>query len=224
MKTILPNALVCEVTLDGKRRKIRPTIWHVMRAMELLADESMFERDRIRLAVWHLYQWPRPKPTQEAVDAVFDLIMEESPYGKDPKSRQSMDQTQDAAMIVAAFRQLYSIDLPSEANRLDWRVYSALLGGVTDATAMGEIMHIRTMDIPKWTPHNGEDRRNIQRLKMIYAIRKPAKQTSFDAGLRSMVDILMSMCDEEEVDHGKSGNRSEPDRPDFSSEPDGSDC
>ena len=199
MRSILIDALDDRVTIGRRTYRIRPTVARVVLAMEALKDDQMLETSRLKLAVYWLFRWPRPKPTATAVNAALDLLMEESPYGKDPKSKQALEQTQDAAMIVAAFRQQYGIDLNREAARMDWRTYTALLGGITDGTTLGEIMHIRTMEMPKWTAYNGDQRREIQRMKMIYAIKNPnVRKQSFEDGLRGMVEVLVSMCDEEE--------------------------
>ena len=78
---------------------------------------------------------------------------------------------------------------------MDWRVFLALLGGITGGTRLGEVEGIRVRDLPKWTPYNGEERRELMRLKTIYAITNPAKSgRSFEDGLKAMAEILISMA------------------------------
>ena len=194
MKSILPTALGCDVMIDGKRYRLRPTVFHVLSAHEALEDELMQFPDRVKLAVWHLYRFPRPRATDKAVTAAFDLLDEPSPY-RPADVPQSLSIEQDAALIVAAFRQQYGIDLNVESVRMDWRVFQALLGGITDATRIGEVMGIRTMKIPKRTQYNGEQIREIQKAKAVYALRGKHAQHSFEDGLRKMVEILTAMTE-----------------------------
>lgn len=122
-------------------------------------------------------------------------LTSESPYRLPRDKARTLDLTQDAAMICAAFRQLYGVDLPREASCLDWRLFQALLGGITDETRLGEIMSIRAQKLPRRTAHNGEQIRELQRLKMIYALR-PGKGggCSFEDGLKKMVEVLAAMA------------------------------
>ena len=212
MKSILPTALETRVKVGRRTYRTRPSVAHVRLAIDALGDDGLLQADRLRLAVWHLYRWPRPRPTQEAVDAAFKLLDEPPAYKPDPSVPQALSLEQDAAMIVTAFRQLYGIDLNKEAATLDWRVFEALLGGITDGTRMGEIMGIRTMKLPRRTMQNGEYIRDIQKLKLIYRITKPTgKGMSFEDGLRQMAVVLASMAGGET--DAKAGDRSGQDRP-----------
>lgn len=203
MRSILGQALETRVKVGGHTYRLRPTVAHVRGAVDALKEETLLPPDRLRLAVWHLYAWPRPKPTQAAVEAAFKLLDEPPAYKRDGTTPQALSLEQDAAMIVAAFRQLYGIDLNREAATLDWRVFEALLGGITDDTRMGEIMGIRTMKLPRRTADNGAYIRDIQRLKMIYRIANPsAAGMSFENGLRRMIEVLSGMAEVKEDEAG----------------------
>ena len=207
MKSILPAALERRVIVNGRAYTLKPTAANVLQAIDALNAEDMLEPHRLRLAVWHLYRWPRPRNLSAAVKAAFELLNEPSPYRSDGKNTQSLDLKQDAALIVAAFRHQYGIDLPREVLHMDWRVFLALLGGITDETRLGEIEGIRVRDLPKWTPYNGEARREMLRLKTMYAITHPAKSgRSFEDGLKAMAEILISMAGGEPDETPKAGD------------------
>ena len=196
MKSLLPWALGDVVRVGGREYKIRPTALRVLAAVDALQDEDLTPAHRVELATRLLYRWPRPRASTEAVDAALALLREPSPYRSVGPDRQTLDLEQDAAMIAAAFLQQYGLRLPRDLAVLDWREFLALLGGITDDTRLGQIEGYRTMDLPKWTPHNGEQRRAIQRQKAIYAIRSPrARGTSFDEGLRKMAIMLTEMAE-----------------------------
>ena len=207
MKHLLPDALETRVQIGRRAYHLRPTAANVLRATDALKDDALTQADRLRLAVWHLYKWPRPRRLPEAVQAAFELLTEKSPYREDKHAKQALDLKQDAAMIYAAFWQQYGIDLRREIERLDWRVFLALLGGITDGTRLGEIEGIRTRDVPKWTPYNGEMRREIMRLKQVYAIRNPEKRgQTLQEGLRGMVEALIAMAGGWPEDEQKAGD------------------
>lgn len=195
MKSLLPSALETRVTVEGRRYRLRLTAANVLQAFDALGAETMLPEHRVRLAVWLLYRWPRPKNAEAALEAALTLLKEPSPYRTDRGAKQSIDFEQDAAMIYAAFYQQYGIDLRREITRLDWRIFLALVGGLTDATRMGEIEAIRQRDLPKWTPYNGEARRELMRLKSVYAIQNPASRgRGMQDGLRRMVEALVAMA------------------------------
>lgn len=193
MKSILPTALDTVVEVCGKRYRTRPTVAHVMLGQEALECEDLTPSDRLRLAVWHFYTWPRPKALTEAVNAFFGLLDEPPAYRK-TEGPQTLDWTQDAALLTAAFKQLYGIELWRDCWTLDWRVFMALVSGVTDESALGGIMDLRARKIPKRTQGNGEYIKELQRQKMIYAIRKPQKAgQGYQAGLASLFAELKRM-------------------------------
>lgn len=215
MKTIID--LPVRVTLSGRVYRIRPTVKRVLAALDALEDDGLLYADRARLFVWLVYRFPRPRATEEAVNAALDLLREEPPYRRmDGPETLSLDQ--DAALIVAAFRQLYGIDLPGEAGRLDWRVFQALLSGITDGTRIGEIMGIRARKLPRWTAYNGEQIRELQKLKAVYALKKRHGET-FEDGLRHMAMVLASLAEDKTDD--KPGDRPRPDHAGMADEADG---
>lgn len=169
-------------------------MWHVMKAQEALNDGALLDVHRAQLAIWHLYRFPRPRVSPEALDAAFALLNEPPPY-RLPKGAPTLSVEQDAALIVAAFRQLYGIDLPAECMQMDWRVFQALLSGITDGTRLGGVMEIRGRKLPKRTQHNGELIAEIQKAKSIYAITRKTGGQGFEDGLKSMVEILAAMCE-----------------------------
>lgn len=186
----------CTVLIGKRRYRLRTGVFWVMQARRALEAEDLRPDERARLAVWCLYLPPRPRPHHAALDAAFQLLKFESPYRFPQDGPRTLDMEQDAALIVAAFRQQYGIDLPHAALRLDWRVFHALLSGITDDTMLGNVMGIRAAKLPKRTQYNGDTIKELQKQKAIYALRNPAGGQTFEAGLVKMVEILAAMADE----------------------------
>lgn len=196
MSLIAPGALDNRVRVGKRTYRMRPCVFHVLGAQAALEDKELQSGDRERLAVWHLFAFPRPRDHQAAIRAALDMLTVRSPYRMPEDAPRTLDLMQDEALVCAAFRQLYGVDLTREARRMDWRVFQALLSGVTDDTRLGEIMSIRAQKLPRRTAHNGEQIRELQRLKAIYALRRTgAGGDSFEAGLKKMVEILAAMAE-----------------------------
>ena len=196
MSLIAPGALDNRVRVGKRVYRMRPSMYHVLGAQAALDDEELQPGDRERLAVWHLYAFPRPRDHRAAIRAALDALTVQSPYRIPEDAPRTLDLQQDEALVCAAFRQLYGVDLTREARRMDWRVFQALLSGVTDDTRLGGIMSIRAQKLPRRTAHNGEQIRELQRLKAIYALRRTgAGGDSFEDGLKRMVEVLASMAE-----------------------------
>lgn len=184
------------ILVEGKPYRIVPTVANVMRALEALDDEDLVQADRLMLAVEVLFRRPYPREYARALDATFAAINEPSPYRVPDKGQRGLDYEQDANLIIAAFRQVYGIDLQRDAKSMDWRVFRALLSGITTDTQLGQIIDIRTRDIPKYTKHNGEMIREMHRLRAEYAVRPRKGQAamSYDNGLKKFAMILVDMA------------------------------
>ena len=196
MIAILPDTLDDRVRVGGRVNRMRPSVFHVLHALAALEDEGLLPRDRERLAVWHLFAATHPRDRQSAIRAALRALTVPSSYRMPANLPRTLDLKQDAALICAAFRQLYGVDLPREAVRMDWRTFQALLGGVTDDTRLGEILSIRAQPLPRRTAHNGEQLRELQRLKAIYALHGDAGGDRFEDGLKKMVQVLAAMAEQ----------------------------
>lgn len=197
MKSILPNALGVYVVVHGKRHRLRPTVYNVLMAMDDLNCPMLTPQDRVKLACWRLYSFPRPKDAREAVNVALDYLNEPSPYNTQ-NDKDLLSLKQDAALICAAFKQLYGVNLPEESRRMDWRYFNALLSGITSETVLGGIMDIRGQKLPKRTATNGEQIAELQKSKLQYRIKHDVKTAtrSFSDGLAGMAEVLLSMATE----------------------------
>lgn len=82
------------------------------------------------------------------------------------RARRVYDFEQDADRIYAAFRQVYGVDLQGEP--LHWWAFRAMLFALPDSCLQGKIMGYRATDTSKL---KGAEKKRIQRLQQIYAIK-----------------------------------------------------
>lgn len=88
---------------------------------------------------------------------VFELILLELfPKPKHQSDRKSMDFEQDADLIYAGFLQAYGIDLFKEKNKLDWRIFLALVRGLPEGTEFSRVVKLRNTKIPDRNGRNDD--------------------------------------------------------------------
>lgn len=182
------------ITLDsGRRIKLYASFDRVLAFLDVLRGKSMTEDDTEKTALFLLFGDQRltARETQEAL-AKAQKILFEPQKAKDSGPR-VMDFHQDAALILAAFRQAYGIDLYHEQGRLHWLEFLALLSGIPQNTRLSEVMEIRACKVPPATKNNHEQVRVLMRAKAKYAIRitEEERQTQWQAGLQN---IAKHMC------------------------------
>lgn len=94
------------------------------------------------------------------------LLAELGGDGGEKGGKKLVDFERDFAFIYAAFRSAYGIDLARE--KLDFRLFTALLSALPEGTRLGEIMRIRAVEIPAQTAYNADYVRRLTALKNAY--------------------------------------------------------
>ena len=104
----------------------------------------------------------------------FELVLHELfPKQRRTNKPRIMDFTQDAELIYAAFLQCYQIDLYAEQDRLDWRIFLALLHGVSETTELARIIKLRNTKVPEMTKSNRNYVASLMEAKRAVAIKEP---------------------------------------------------
>lgn len=93
---------------------------------------------------------------QGAALAFYEDRQELPRPGASDGSARAFDDDEDAALVVAAFRQAYGIDLTDPALELHWHLYRALLRGVPGDTHLAEVMGARS-----WTEASSRRRPDV---------------------------------------------------------------
>ncbi|MFA5424224.1 MAG: Gp15 family bacteriophage protein [Phycisphaerae bacterium] len=101
----------------------------------------------------------------EIFDRFIDLKLKPSPDGV-----KTVDFKQDAVYIYSSFMMDYGIDLYEAQGKLDWRKFISLFLGLSERTKIKEITAIRSRKIPAATKYNAEERAELQKLKLYYAL------------------------------------------------------
>jgi hypothetical protein len=141
------------VIFKNKRFFVNADFKRVIKATALLREENISERARVKTALKLLLKsssFCRSKLLNHSdksslLNAVFELL------GTGAKSKSQGKKTlcleKDGAFIYGAFLQAFGLDL--QKDKLDWRVFRALLSCIPESTALFNVMKIRAAEIPK---------------------------------------------------------------------------
>lgn len=158
----LYDSLPDSVIVNGKNVRVNLDFRNVLKMMDILSDESLTIEAKQYLAGKCVCRHPRPG----VVDAVKRLIMPEQPV---EWHQRITDFEQDAEMIIAAFRQVYNIDLLKD--KLHWLEFSALLTNLPSGSKYTEVLNIRSKPMPAANQYNTDERQWLAKAKLQYAIR-----------------------------------------------------
>jgi hypothetical protein len=134
---------------------------------EVFPNEIFTDYEKIEIAVTSLSEAP-------VCQDVFELILLELfPKNKHASEQKTMDFEQDASLIYAGFKQAYGIDLFAERNKMDWRIFLALLRGLPENTEFSRVVKLRCTKIPARNKNNSDYVDSLVKAKMAVALDEP---------------------------------------------------
>lgn len=157
------------VTVGGRFYRLDFDFRNVLRMMETMARDDLMPEAREYLALKCLTK--RPRNVSKVLAAVRSLLFVKT-YKADAKK--VTDFEQDAALIRAAFRQAYGIDL--YRDRLHWIEFSELLNAIPEGNRYAEVIGIRVRPIPSPTKWNGDERAWLIKAKADVALQMSEKE------------------------------------------------
>jgi hypothetical protein len=112
-----------------------------------------------------------------------------------------MDFEQDADYIYASFLMDYGVDLIEQQGRLDWRKFTAMLGGLSSRTKIRDVMAIRAAEVPELTAHNGKQIQELLKAKAHYALEISAEEAENNVqnALGSLFNTLSAQAGDKNV-------------------------
>lgn len=163
------------------------TDYRVMVTVELLLrDPALPPAQKIFQALDLLF----PQPPAQGAEAAWESLLwyyrggqpvpePEKGAGQGAPARRVYDYEADAERIYAAFRQVYGVDL--QAGPLHWWAFRAMLLSLPESCLMGQIMGVRAADTSRL---KGPEKKRVQRLQRLFAIRGPQTEALADAAQR----------------------------------------
>ena len=188
---------------DGREYKLIPWFDNVL--MMLRAIDGLDAVDRADVMCAFLVEGECPYDDAGFIAALMAAFFDAHEPDGMPRA---MDFEQDAALIYAAFRQAYGIDLHAEIGRMHWLTFLALLEGLPGDTRFSDVVSIRVRPLPDPTKTNAKERAELMRLKQKYAVRvsEDERQSGLQSGLRKIAECLLALAEEGD-ENGESRQR-----------------
>jgi hypothetical protein len=157
------------ITYDNQEYSFHPYYNRVLTLLsEVFPSTELTDNQKIAITVNSLSDAPPSKDIFELI--IHELFKDNKKNTNNPKT---MDFEQDAALIYAAFMQTYGIDLYAVRNKMDWRIFIALLKGLPESTELSRVMKVRCMKVPERNEHNGDYVDSIIQAKRAVALDEP---------------------------------------------------
>lgn len=156
------------ITYLGKDYPFHPYFNRVLTLLsEVFPSELLTDREKIEITITALSEAPVEQD-------VFELILLEIfPKSGKETDKKTMDFEQDAELIYAGFLQTYGIDLYEERNKLDWRIFLALVRGLPENTEFSRVVKLRCTKIPERTKGNSDYVDSLVLAKRAVALDEP---------------------------------------------------
>lgn len=174
---------------NGRSYSVLLSFDNVLSLLELLQDAEFTDAEKIEIAL-ELLLIESNEIKSFSLETKLDLFKfimkhfldidlepaEETPAAENEEAAEEPQTkhycfTQDAGIIYASFFRAYQIDLFEVRGKLHWKKFLQLLLHLDDKSKFKEVINIRTMKLPKADKYNAEYRKEIQKMKRIYALK-----------------------------------------------------
>jgi hypothetical protein len=154
---------------DTISNRVKPNIALMMLIVDhsLLAQLNMQGKENLVIDVFKdklNIDLTADKKAGEMTESLGNLLDEEAP------DVPVVNFTIDADMIFASFLFDYNINLFEQQGKLQWDEFLALFNNLSEKAPMRTAIHYRTCEIPKKDKHNGEERKQIKKMKERYEL------------------------------------------------------
>lgn len=120
-----------------------------------------------------------PTEKKEGPQLMRDAVKQKEREEAAASKPRVIDYEEDAGLILAAFMQVYGIDL-STAD-LHWHIFKALLDGLPDDCKLKKVMGYRALDASDFAKMGKEEAKSYRELQRIYSLPDNRTQEEIDA-------------------------------------------
>lgn len=189
------------VTVDGRKYKCNFDFRNVLKMLDIMQREDLVPDARDYLCVKCLYRHRIPSKTvRRFYNELCDLLFEKAP---ETGAKRLTSFEQDAALIRAAFRQVYHIDL--FRDNLHWFEFTELLHNLPEGNRYEETIGIRARPLPAPTKYNAKEREWLMRAKQSVALHltEAEQARKYESDVSKIFAGLMTMIPKEVNTDGK---------------------
>ena len=157
------------IRYQGKEYEFYPYYNRVLTLLtEVFPNDLLTDFEKVKITITSLSKAPICQDVFELI--ILELFPREK---RKPEHDKTMDFEQDAELIYAGFMQAYGIDLFAERNKMDWRIFLALVRGLPEQTEFSRVVKLRCTKIPQRTKANSDYVDSLVQAKMAVALDEP---------------------------------------------------
>lgn len=189
------------VTVGGRFYPCNFDFRNVLKMLDVMQRQDIYPDARDFLCIRCVCRKKRIKDVPGVYRAIGDLLFEKKP---DNGGQKLTSFEQDAALIRAAFRQVYHIDL--FRDKLTWFEFSELLHNLPDGNRYEDVIGIRARPMPAPTKYNAKEREWLMKAKADVALHLSEQEQAnkYEQDVTMVFRGLMSMIPKEvKEDAGK---------------------
>lgn len=182
------------VTVGGRFYPCNFDFRNVLKMLDVMQRQDIYPDARDYLCIRCVCRKKRIKDVPGVYRAIGDLLFEKKP---DNGGQKLTSFEQDAALIRAAFRQVYHIDL--FRDKLTWFEFSELLHNLPDGNRYEDVIGIRARPIPAPTKYNAKEREWLMKAKADFALHlsEQEQEHKYEQDVTMVFRGLMSMIPKE---------------------------
>ena len=177
------------VTVDGKFYKCDFDFRNVLKMLDVMQMQELTPAARDYHCVKCVFSGHLPaRRVADVYSSICNLLFEKTPEN----GEKLMSFEQDAALIRAAFRQVYKIDLFRDS--LTWFEFTELLHALPEGNRFTEIVGIRARPLPSPTKWNGKEREALIKAKRSVALKMDEREQArkYKRDVARVFDVVFS--------------------------------
>jgi hypothetical protein len=188
MSFLLTSTFEDEFEYKGQTIHLDLSFDNILRVFELFSDPifSAYEKIEVALEMLIYENDVFEEADIEEKNALLLFIFREFldidlEKPNESSEKKIFDFNQDAGLIYASFLHAYNIDLFEQQGKLHWKKFMQLLQHLDDKSKFKEVVNIRQMPLPKADKYNAEYRKQIMKMKQIYALDQEKNENAVKA-------------------------------------------
>ena len=204
MKLRLYDSIPDGVTVNGRFYRCNFDFRNVLKMLDIMQRTDIVPDARDFLCVKCVYRHKMSiKRASEFYKAITDVLFEKTPEPGANGGKKLTSFEQDAPLIRAAVRQVYSIDL--FRDRLTWFEFTELLHGLPEGNRYEDVIGIRARPLPAPNKYNAKERQSLLEAKQRVALHltEAEAEKKYDEDVSKIFAGLLGMISKEVKLDGK---------------------
>lgn len=159
----------------------------VFKFFRLMAAEELDENEKSEITIRLFVSGIEEGTSPDSIGAAIEAHITGPTKNSEGSTKKTFDFIQDSGPLLAAFRQVYNINLKTES--MHWWDFMELFGSLPKGTHLMEIIEIRNKKVPK--KGDIDYIRSLRRLKRLYALDSVDNSKQVQADISKLMNMVV---------------------------------